>query len=145
MSDIVPLKQYSFRLINLPKHYNKSLSNLIDHIESIIEANEKCYGECEEFYIGKSTMLQKGKEKTKYIHDHWNRRKVDGYHAMVVLTAVPHSQHSAQQYTTDLKKDLIKHFRREDDERLQSKTTGSGRPAKSGAAYVLYLAMKFDR
>ena len=57
MSDIVPLNKYRFWLIDLPDGYNKSLSNLIDHIKSIIKAMEKQYGKCE-FYIGKTTILK---------------------------------------------------------------------------------------
>ena len=92
MSDIVPLNKYRFWLIDLPHGYNKSLSNLIDHIESIIEANEECYGECVKFYIGKATILRKGKcfdldkEKswnTKYIHDHYLYTKEGPCHALL--------------------------------------------------------------
>ena len=157
---VVPLDELSFSLIDLPKHYNKSLSKLVDHIESIIEANEEYHGkECEGFYIGKSTICEQSgqdfdpdKPRTwdkKLIKKRWTSKE-DGYQAMAVLTVVtektlPPKRHSRQQYTIDLKKDLIKHFRREDDERLTKKRTGSGRPAESGAAYVLYLAMKFSR
>ena len=56
-----------------------------------------------------------------------------------VLTA-----ESAQQYTLDLKKDLINHFRDEKDERLKSKSTAPGTLSSGGAAYVLYLAMEFE-
>ena len=82
------------------------------------------------------------------IKRHWSTHN-DGYQAMAVLTVVteetlPPSRHSRQSYTNDLKKDLIEHFRGKDPERLKNKTTGSGRPAENGAAYVLYLAMKFS-
>ena len=79
------------------------------------------------------------------IEDHWRRRKKEGYQAMAVLTVVTEEiQHSAQRYTNSLKKKLIIHLREENDKRLKNKSTRSGRLAEGGAAYVLYLAMKFE-
>ena len=152
MSDrlVVPLNQYSFRLIDLP-HDDKSLSQLINHIKSIIKANEKYHRrKCEWFYIGKSTILGEDFDlddrdtwDKRYIRDHWNRRKDDGHQAMAVLTIVTEeSQDSAQEYTNELKKDLITHFWH--DDRLENDNKKTGRRAKSGAAYVLYLSMKFS-
>ena len=159
---VVPLYELSFFFIQLPNHYSKSLSKLVDHIESIIEANEKYHGrKCEGFYIGKSTIRKQRGEKfdpndqdtwdTKLIEDRWTSRKDDGYEAMAVLTVVTkktlppdEAQDSAEQYTLDLKKDLIKHFRDEEDERLKNKSTAPGASSSRGVAYVLYLAMKFE-
>ena len=159
---VVPLHKLGYSLIKLPKHYSKSLSKLVDHIESIIEANEKYHGrKCEGFYIGKSTIRERRGEDfdpndqdtwdTKLIEDRWKSRKDDGYEGMAVLTVVTkktlppnESQDSAEQYTLDLKKDLIKHFRDEKDERLKSKSTAPGSSSSSGVAYVLYLAMEFE-
>ena len=159
---VVPLHELSFFFIQLPQHYSKSLSKLVDHIESIIEANEKYHRrKCKKFYIGKSTIRERTGEDfdlndqdtwdTKLIEDRWKSRKDDGYEGMAVLTVVTkktlppdESQDSAEQYTLDLKKDLIKHFRDEKDERLKSKSTASGSSSSSGVAYVLYLAMKFE-
>ena len=153
MSDIVPLNKYSFRLIDLPHGYNTSLSELVDRSKSIIKANEKHYGRKCRFYIGKTTILEESGEDfdlddrdtwdKKYIRDHWNRRKDDGHDAMVVLTAVPHSRHSAQEYICKLKKGLVTHFW--DDKRLENKNKKTGRRAKKGGAYVLYLAMTFEK
>ena len=158
---VVPLHKLGYSLINLPNHYSKSLSKLVDHIESIIEANEKYHGrKCEGFYIGKSTIRKQRGEKfdpndqdtwdTKLIENCWTSRKDDGYEGMAVLTVVTEktlppdeSQDSAEQYTLDLKKDLIKHFRDEKDERL-NKSSAPGASSSSGVAYVLYLAMKFE-
>jgi len=56
---VVVLHKLDYSLIKLPQHYSKSLSKLVVHIESIIEANEKYHGrKCEEFYIGKSTTVK---------------------------------------------------------------------------------------
>ena len=70
---------------------------------------------------------------------------------MAVLTVVTEktlppdeSQETPEQYTLDLKKDLIKHFRDEKDERLKNKSTAPGRPSSGGAAHVLYLAMELE-
>ena len=67
---------------------------------------------------------------------------------MAVLTvvtkdALPPSQNSREQYTLDLKKDLITHFQDEKDKRLKTTPTAQGSPVESVGAYVLYLAMKF--
>ena len=158
---VVPLHKLGYSLIKLPNHYSKSLSKLVDHIESIIEANEKYHGrKCEGFYIGKSTIRKQRGEKfdpndqdtwdTKLIEDRWTSRKADGYEAMAVLTVVTkktlppdEAQDSAEQYTLDLKKDLIKHFRDEKDERL-NKSSAPGASSRDGVAYVLYLAMEFE-
>ena len=155
---VVSLNELSYPLIKLPEHYNKSLSKLIDHIDSIIETNEEEKDrECKGFYIGKST-IKRGKDfhadnqdtwDTKLIKDQWKSHNKE-YQAMAVLTVVtektlpPASQESPEQYTNDLKKDLIKHFRDEKDERLKNKSTAPGRPSSGGAAYVLYLAMEFE-
>ena len=159
---VVKLHKLDYSLINLPNHYSKSLSKLVDHIESIIEANEKYHGrKCEGFYIGKSTIREQRWEDfdpndqdtwdTKLIEDRWTSRETDGYEGMAVLTVVTEktlppdeSQDSAEQYTLDLKKDLIKHFRDEEDERLKNKSTAPGAFSSSGVAYVLYLAMEFE-
>ena len=84
---------------------------------------------------------------TELIEKEWRRHSNDGYQAMVVLTVVTkdtlppdQSQQSRKQYTLDLQKDLIAHFQGENDKRLKNKTE---RLAESGAAYVLYLAIKF--
>ena len=61
---------------------------------------------------------------------------------MAVFTAVPHSQHSAQEYICDLKKGIVTHFW--DDKRLENDNKKTGRRAKDGGAYVLYLAMTFE-
>ena len=158
---VVPLDELSYSLLKLPKHHNKSLSKLVDHIESIIKVNKHYHStKCKGFYIGKSTIYEQSGRcfdpdkpctwDKELIKKQWYKHSEDGYQAMAVLTVVtketlPPSQDSRQNYTNDLKKDLIEHFRDEDDERLKNKATGSGRPAKSGAAYVLYLAMKFSR
>ena len=138
---VVPLYDLSYPLIKLPKHYNESLSKLIDHIEFIIEANEKYHcRECEGFYIGKSTTLKQGDTLDfKLIEAQWSKHSNDGYQAMAVLTA-----ESAQQYTNDLKKDLFKYFRDEKDKRLKNKSTAPGKLSSGGAAYVLYLAMELE-
>ena len=158
---VVSLDKLSYRLIKLPKHYNKSLSKLVEHIESIIETNEEHHGrECEGFYIGKSAIFEEsGKDfdlddrdtwDETLIKKHWTTRKNDGYQAMAVLAVVtektlpPASEETPEQYTLDLKKDLIKHFRDEKDKRLKNKSTAPGRPSSGGAAYVLYLAMEFE-
>ena len=141
---------------DLPHNCSKHVSKLLDHIDSIIEDNEKYHdGECKWIYIGKSTIHKQrgrhfdaGKPHTwdkELIEDHWRRRKKEGYQAMAVLTVVTEKiQHSAQRYTISLKKKLIVHLREENDKRLKNKSTGSGRLAEGGAAYVLYLAMKFE-
>jgi len=96
---VVVLHELGYSLINLPNHYSKSLSKLVDHIESIIEANEEYHGrKCEGFYIGKSTIRKQRGEKfdpndqdtwdTKLIEDRWTSCKDDGYEAMAVLTVV---------------------------------------------------------
>ena len=151
---VVRLNRYSFRHIDLPHSYNKSLSQLIDHIKSIIIANENYHDrKCEWFYIGKSTILEQERKDfdlddqdtwdKMYIRKHWNRRKDNGHHAMAVLAIVTEqSRDSAQEYTNELKKDLITHFWH--DKRLENDNKKTGRRAKSGAAYVLYLAMEFS-
>ena len=159
---VVNLHELGYSLINLPNHYSKSLSKLVDHIESIIEANEKYHDrKCEGFYIGKSTIRKRRGEDfdpndqdtwdTKLIEKRWTSRKNDGYEGMAVLTVVTEemlpideSQGLAEQYTLDLKKDLIKHFRDEKDERLKNKSTAPGSSSRDGVAYVLYLAMEFE-
>ena len=96
---VVVLHKLGYSLINLPNHYSKSLSKLVDHIESIIEANEEYHGrKCEGFYIGKNTIRKQRGEKfdpndqdtwdTKLIEDRWTSCKDDGYEAMAVLTVV---------------------------------------------------------
>ena len=154
---VVKLHKLDYSLIKLPKHYSKSLSKLVDHIESIIEANEEYHGrKCEKFYIGKSTIRERRGKKfdpddqdtwnTKLIEERWRSRKEEGMAVLTVVTekTLPpdESQDSAEEYTLDLKRDLIKHFRDEKDERLKSKSTARGSPSSDGAAYVLYLAMK---
>ena len=155
---VVALNELSFFLIKLPKHYSKSLSKLVDYIESIIEANEKDHGrKCEKFYIGKSTIRKQRGEKfdpndqdtwdTKLIKKKWRSRNKHGYQAMAVLTDVTEDTlpcDESQEYTLDLKKDLIKHFRDKKDKRLKSMPTAPGSPSSDDAAYVLYLAMKFE-
>ena len=62
-----------------------------------------------------------------------------------VLTVVTEEiQHSAEKYTISLKEKLIVHLQEENDKRLRKKSKRSGRPAEGDAAYVLYLAMKFE-
>ena len=164
---VVPLDQCSFSLIDLPNDYNKSLSKLVDHVKSIIAANEKHHGRrCEKFYIGKSTLhTWSGRHfdshnrytwKTELIRQRWDARRQHGYQAMAVLTVVTNdtlpplkSRRPAQwkqQYTLALEQALITHFMFvEDDERLENETTVPGNLERSGAvAYVLYLAMKFE-
>ena len=164
---IIPLDQCSFSLIDLPNDYNKSLSRLVDHVKSIIAANEKHHGRrCEKFYIGKSTLhTWSGRHfdshnrytwKTELIRQRWDARRQHGYQAMAVLTVVTKdtlpplkSRRPAQwkqQYTLALEQALITHFMFvEDDERLENETTVPGNLERSGAvAYVLYLAMKFE-
>ena len=96
---VVPLDKLRYSLLKLPKHYNKSLSKLVDHIESIIEANEKYHSrKCEGFYIGKSTIRERSRPRFdpdkpdmwdgKLIKKQWTTRKNDGYQAMAVLTVV---------------------------------------------------------
>ena len=89
----------SYPLINLPNDYKKSLSKLVERIESIIEDNEKYHHrKCEEFYIGKSTVHKWSGRcfdsrnphtwKTELIHKWWDARRERGYQAMAVLTIV---------------------------------------------------------
>ena len=164
---IITLDQCSFSLIDLPNDYNKSLFKLVDHVKSIMTANEKHHGRrCEKFYIGKSTLhTWSGRHfdshnrytwKTELIRQRWDARRQHGYQAMAVLTVVTKdtlpplkSRRPAQwkqQYTLALEQALITHFMFvEDDERLENETTVPGNLERSGAvAYVLYLAMKFE-
>ena len=147
---VVPLHKLGYSLINLPHNYNKSLSKLVDHIESIIEANEEYHDrKCEGFFIGKSTCTIHTRGDTsdlKLIEDRWSDRSKDGYQAMALLTVVTKkTQKSPQQYTLNLKRDLIKCFQNKKDERLKNKSTTPGKPSSLGNAYVLYLAMKLKQ
>ena len=158
---VVPLNEYSSSLVNLPHNYKKSVSKLVDYIKSIIAANEKhYYTKCEEFYIGKGTIhtpsgpsifgssRQHFDPDDKLIEKQWYEHSEDGYEAMVVLTVMtyetlPLSQDSLEQYTLELNKDLIMHFQDEKDKRLKTMPRAPESPLASGAAYALYLAMKF--
>ena len=158
---VVPLNEYTASLINLPHSYNKSLR----HIKSIIAANEKYYyTKCEEFYIGKSTINTLSRPSIfrpsrqhfdpddrdtwddNLLNKQWYEHRKDGYEAMVVLIVVTEEtlpQDSCKQYTLELKEDLIMHFQDEKDKRLKTTPTAPESPLESGAAYALYLAMKF--
>ena len=159
----------SYPLIKLPKDYNKSLSKLIERIDSILEANEKYHSKkCEGFYIGKSTIRERSSPcfdpdkpdtwDSKLIHDRWNEHsRKGGYQAMAVLTVVTKEtlpplwsqspDECKEQYTVALKQGLIIHFMFvEEDERLANDDTVPGKFAgRDAKAHVLYLAMKFKQ
>ena len=166
----MPLKQRSYWLIQLPHNYNNSLSELVVHIESIIEANEKYHRrKCEKFYIGKSTIRKREEHfhpddqdtwDTELIDHHWRDRKKDTggeYEAMAVLTVTTKDtlpplesrkpDQWKEQYTVALKQGLITHFMFvEDDDRLENYNTKPGKFAEGDAqAHVLYLALKFKQ
>ena len=132
---------------DLPKDFEKARSKLIECIKSSIGPNRRYHDEeCEEFYIGTSIICELDPDEpdtwnTKLIHERWYEHREGGYQVMSVLTVVtkktlPPSRDSRQNYTLDLKEDLIKHFKK--DKRLKTTPTAPESPVQSVAAYVLW-------
>ncbi len=75
----VKLKTLDYKLIDLPKKYDKSIALLASHVKAVIADNERYHGRtCEKFYIGKSHVhTWKGRK----FHPHkpkttWKRKAV---------------------------------------------------------------------
>ncbi len=162
---MVDLGHSDFKLTDIPTDLRQSISKLVTHIKSVIEANEEHHGrKCGRFYIGKSYLhaRKRGRfdpdhpkttSKRKGITGRWNSRKKAGFHVMAIIAVITDrnlpegSKKSKQQYALDLESSLIIHFRFTDcDPRLENETTQPGGLERSHAAvaYVLYMAIKFE-
>ncbi len=157
---MVDLGHYDFKLTDLPTDIDQSISKLVTHIKSIVEANEGHHGrKCGRFYIGKSYLHARKRGRfdpdhpkttsnKKGIVDRWNPRKKAGFHIMAIIAVITDRNlpegSKKQQYTLDLESRLIIHFRY-CDPRLENETTQPGGLERSHAvAYVLYMAIKFE-
>ncbi len=164
---VVKLNGYCFRPTSLPPTLELSKANLVKHIKSVIEANERHYQrECTGFYIGKTYLPQRKRQsfnpgnpegtcKMTGVSSRWKQWRKEGYDAMVVIAVITDKNYCAvnnlekskakQEYALSLEVDLINHFRYTERRyrQLDNESTRPGSLERNHAvAYALYLAMK---
>ncbi len=163
---VVKLSGYCFRPTSLPRNLEQSRANLVKHIKSVIEANERHYHrECTGFYIGKTYLPQRKRQsfnpdnpegtcKMTGVNSRWKQWRKEGYDAVVVIAVITDKNYCAvnnvekskvkQEYALSLEVGLINHFRcTESYRRLDNESTRPGSlEGNHAVAYALYLAMK---